>query len=116
MSFLAKNSGCSGELSSPPVILESVSAGLHRAAQPLAVLHGMLEHALLDIPAAEEYRKVLVQLKSEVHRLTTSFDDLRETLRLAESALQADDKLDVSPGKRRNSKAAALAKTEHNHV
>ena len=115
MSFSAKNPGCPGE-TDVRQFFESVSRGLHQAAQPLTVLQGMLEHALLDIHTAEEYRAILLRLMSEAYRLTTRFNDLRELSQEAESSLRTGTELDFSPNQKFDSECAILVGTEHKHV
>jgi hypothetical protein len=114
MSRLGNHSSCSSEASDSQSILESVSVSLHQAAQPLAVLHGMLEHALLEQRTAEEYREVLLKLTAEAHRLTTSFNQLREILCPAELTTKTADGRHLSSSL--DSECAVSAGTERKHV
>ena|ERR1700722_1577750 len=53
---------------------------LHQAAQPLTVLQGLLELALLSSATAEEYRGVIQRAAEESRRVSTRFDQMRKLI------------------------------------
>ena len=54
-----------------------VSRQLHQTTQPLSILQGVLELALVQARTAEEYRGAVVQALQEVERLCDCFAELR---------------------------------------
>jgi nitrate/nitrite-specific signal transduction histidine kinase len=60
-----------------------ISKRLHSTAQPLTVLQGVLELALLNAHTVEEYRECCRQAIEELRRVTGCFDQVRELLRRA---------------------------------
>lgn len=70
-------------------IVAAISQGLHKAAQPLTVLQGMLEQALIEAHTPEEYRAIMVRLMGEARRVTHCFEDLRELAQVREPGLIA---------------------------
>src|SRR5271154_2876952 len=68
--------------SSRTVALDAVASSvisheLHQTAQPLTVLQGLLELALLAPATAEEYRCVIERAVEESRRVSSSFDQMR---------------------------------------
>jgi hypothetical protein len=51
---------------------------LHQTAQPLTVLQGLLELALLSSATAEEYRGVIQRAVEESRRVSSGFDQIRK--------------------------------------
>jgi signal transduction histidine kinase len=51
---------------------------LHQTAQPLTVLQGLLELALLSSATAEEYRGVIQRAVEESRRVSSGFDRIRK--------------------------------------
>ena len=70
-------------------IVAAISQRLHKAAQPLTVLQGMLEQALIEAHTPEEYREIMVRLRGEARRVTNCFEHLRELAQVRESGLRA---------------------------
>ncbi|HLW87035.1 MAG TPA: hypothetical protein VKR57_01005 [Terriglobales bacterium] len=60
----------------------AISQELHQAAQPLTVLQGLLELALLTPSTTEEYRNVIQQAMEQAQKLSGCFDHFRELLHL----------------------------------
>jgi signal transduction histidine kinase len=60
---------------------QEISRRLHDTAQPLTVLQGMLELALLKARTVEEYRDYCQQAIEELQRVTNHFDRVRELMR-----------------------------------
>jgi signal transduction histidine kinase len=58
-------------------ISASLSHGLHQTTQPLTVLQGTLELALLNASTVEEYKQAVERSLEELQRVTDSFEDLR---------------------------------------
>ena len=56
----------------------AISHELHRAAQPLTILQGLLELALLSSSTPEEYRAVIQNAFEQSRRISDSFDQLRK--------------------------------------
>jgi hypothetical protein len=53
---------------------------LHQTAQPLTVLQGLLELALLSSATVEEYRGVIQRAVEESRRVSTGFDRMRKLI------------------------------------
>jgi len=70
-------------------IIAAISQGLHKAAQPLTVLQGMLEQTLIEAHTLEEYREIMVRLMGEARRVTCCFEHLRELAQVRESGVIA---------------------------
>jgi hypothetical protein len=60
--------------------------GLHQAAQPLTVLQGTLELALMRAKTVEQYRHSVEQSLEQLQRLTDCFEHLRTLIQLHPSA------------------------------
>src|SRR5579862_1749938 len=56
----------------------AISSGLHRIAQPLTVLQGLLDLTLAEESGAAEYRKCLEQVLSEASRAIQYLNETRE--------------------------------------
>ena len=60
----------------------SISLGLHQATQPLTILQGTLELALLNASTVDEYRNAIERSLEELHRVTECFEQLRTITQL----------------------------------
>jgi signal transduction histidine kinase len=60
--------------------MEAVSQGLHQVAQPLTVLQGVLELALIEPSTLEGYRRSLARAMEQWKRAADSIDALRQLL------------------------------------
>jgi hypothetical protein len=58
-----------------------MSRELHNTAQPLTVLHGVLELALENAHTVEDYRQCCERAMAELRRVADSFDEIRKLLR-----------------------------------
>jgi hypothetical protein len=63
-------------------IAYSVARGLHQTTQPLTVLQGLLELALLNAGTVDEYKHTIEQSLKELQRVTGCFEHLRTLTRL----------------------------------
>jgi len=79
-------SQCNGATAFDQAITAAVSRELHRTAQPLTILQGLLELMLSSVSTAEECKSSLERAIEEVHRLTSCFDDVRKLVGLQRSA------------------------------
>jgi len=70
-------------------IVEDIAHGLHETAQPLAVLQGTLELALLKAHTVEDYRKACQRAIDELQRVNKHFDNVRNLLRSQRSGLES---------------------------
>ena len=61
-------------------VLEAVSQGLHQVAQPMTVLQGVLELALLAPSTEEQYKRTLQRAMDQWQRVAASIDALRRSL------------------------------------
>lgn len=61
-------------------VARAVSKELHRTAQPLTVLQGLLELSLLNAGTIEEYRSSMERAINELQRVVASFDHVRELI------------------------------------
>ena len=59
-------------------LASAISHELHRTAQPLTVLQGLLELALLSSSTPEEYRAVIQHAVEQSRRVSDGFDQLRK--------------------------------------
>ena len=59
---------------------KSLSRELHETAQPLTVLQGLLELALLQPGSADEYRDVIQRAAEQSRRVSKGFDHVRRLL------------------------------------
>jgi hypothetical protein len=59
-------------------IAEAMSRELHKTAQPLTILQGLVELMLSRVSASDECRKLLERAGEEVPRLACCFDDVRK--------------------------------------
>jgi hypothetical protein len=60
-----------------PIKAGAILHQLHQTAQPLTVLQGLLELALLSPATAEEYRAVIQRAVKESLRVTAGFEQMR---------------------------------------
>jgi len=60
----------------------SISLGLHQATQPLTILQGTLELALLNASTVKEYRNAIERSLEELQRVTECFEQLRTITQL----------------------------------
>ncbi len=77
---------CEVEVSVHRRIADSMSRGLHQATQPLSVLQGTLELALLSARTVEEFKHAIEQSLGELQRVTDSFEHLRALTQLQREA------------------------------
>jgi hypothetical protein len=61
-----------------PVIVGGVSRGLHQMAQPLTVLQGTLELALMQLPTADESRQWLEAALEQACRLASDLAQVQK--------------------------------------
>jgi signal transduction histidine kinase len=80
MSFYSQNGATAMALDQE--IVGALSGGLHQAAQPLTVLQGLLELALIEPHTEDEYRHSIQMAMEQSQRVTGSFDHVRELVRL----------------------------------
>ncbi len=59
----------------------AMSRELHKTAQPLTVLQGVLELALENAHTVEDYRQCCERAIAELRRVGDSFDEVRKLLR-----------------------------------
>ena len=62
---------------------------LHQAAQPLTVLQGLLELALLSSYTAEEYRSVIQRAMEQSRRILDGFDQVRRLIHVSNADNQS---------------------------
>jgi len=67
-------------------IAGAVSRGLHQATQPLTVLQGMLELALLNASSVEEYKRTIERSLDELQRVVDCFERLRTVIGMHQPA------------------------------
>jgi len=60
----------------------AISRGLHQATQPITVLQGTLELALLTASTIHEYRRAIERSLEELQRVTGCFEHLRACIQL----------------------------------
>ena len=65
----------------------AISHELHQTAQPLTVLQGLLELALLSSRTAEEYRDAIQRAMEQSRRISGCFDLVRRLFHFHQSAL-----------------------------
>jgi len=70
---------------SGPEAIGAISRGLHRAAQPLTVLQGILELSLLKPHTSEEFQGVVLRAMEQSQRVSDYFDHVRQLVHLQES-------------------------------
>lgn len=68
--------------------LRPVFRQLHQITQPLSILQGVLELALVQARTSEDYKSVVVQALQQVERVTDDFDELRKQIELVGHAGQ----------------------------
>jgi hypothetical protein len=68
-------------------IASTISRGLHQTTQPLTVLQGTLELALLNASTVNEYKQAIERSLEELQRVTDSFEHLRTLTQLHQPAL-----------------------------
>jgi len=68
--------------------IRDIGHELHETAQPLAVLQGILELALLNACTADDYREVCIHALDELERTMRHFDHIRNVLRAQRPASQ----------------------------
>jgi hypothetical protein len=67
----------------------TISMGLHQATQPLTILQGTLELALLNASTVEAYREAIEQSLAELQRVMQCFDHLRSVTQSASSRIDS---------------------------
>jgi hypothetical protein len=65
-------------------IPDALPRALHQATQPLTVLQGTLELALLNAGTVEEYKQAVERSLEELQRVTDSFEHLRTLMQEAQ--------------------------------
>jgi signal transduction histidine kinase len=55
----------------------AMTRGLHRTTQPLTVIQGILELALLNASTVDEYKHAIEQSLEELQRVVDCFEQLR---------------------------------------
>lgn len=68
-----------------PTQIGTISQQLHQTAQPLALLQGWLELALLKPHSVDEYKGIIERAIDQSRRLSGCFDRVREMVRVQES-------------------------------
>ncbi len=63
-------------------ITGAVTRGLHDAAQPLTVLQGSLEMALIGSRSAEDYKRSIKRAVDQSQKIVAAFDRLREIVNM----------------------------------
>jgi signal transduction histidine kinase len=69
------------ELTADRSLKREISKRLHNTAQPLTVLQGVLELALLNARTPDEYRDSCQQAIAELRQVTECFDRVRDLVR-----------------------------------
>jgi hypothetical protein len=64
----------------------TIARGLHQATQPLTVLQGMLELALLQASTVDQFKGAIEQSLGELQRVVDSFEHLRTLAQLQQPA------------------------------
>jgi len=72
-----KSSARGSEVLVDQEISDSLSLGLHQTTQPLTILQGTLELALLNARTVDEYKSAIERSLEELHRVTECFEHLR---------------------------------------
>ncbi|MBV8051373.1 MAG: hypothetical protein JOZ80_09305 [Acidobacteriaceae bacterium] len=70
----------------------AMSHELHKTAQPLTVLHGVLELALEKAHTVEDYRQCCQHAIAELQRVAESFDEVRKLLRSGATGMQGTER------------------------
>jgi signal transduction histidine kinase len=73
-------------------ITQAVSRGLHDLAQPLTVLQGSLELALMQAETVEECREAMTAALAEAERVTATLKRTRHLLRLQAATERSSSK------------------------
>jgi hypothetical protein len=71
-------------------IANSVARALHQTTQPLTVLQGTLEIALLKTRTVAEYQHAIRRSLEELRRITESFEHLRTLIRQPASVVAGE--------------------------
>jgi len=77
--------------------MEAVSHGLHQVAQPLTVLQGVLELALIEPNTLEGYRRSLTRAMAQWQRAADSIDAVRQLL-YAPPRIRSAENFSTNPG------------------
>jgi hypothetical protein len=75
-----------GNVSVKKSISDPMSRGLHQATQPLSVLQGTLELALLSASTVDDFKQAIERSLHELQRVTDSFEHLRILAQLQKPA------------------------------
>ncbi len=75
-----------GDVSVEQMLSDAMSHGLHQATQPLCVLQGTLELALLSARTMDDFKQAIERSLAEVQRVTDSFAHLRILAQLQQPA------------------------------
>jgi len=79
--------GCEADVSVRQSMPDAMSRGLHQATQPLSVLQGTLELALLSASTVDDFKHAIERSLEELQRVTESFDHLRVLAQLQQPTL-----------------------------
>jgi hypothetical protein len=79
----------------------ALSRALHRAAQPLTVIHGTLELALLTANTMEKYRDAVERSLEELQRAIDCFRDLRTIICQPQPAPDVAELCGITDGEKR---------------
>ncbi len=80
-------SHCSSPIAHDPTVIAAISCELHKTAQPLTILQGLLELMLMTGSNGEECRSSVERAAEEVQRLIACFDEVRKLVGLQRPAL-----------------------------
>jgi len=78
----SKSSAGGSEVLVDQEISSSISLGLHQTTQPLTILQGTLELALLNASTVDEYKYAIERSLEELQRVTDCFEHLRTITQL----------------------------------
>lgn len=73
-----------------------LSRQLHQTTQPLSVLQGILELALIQAKTADDYKRSVGQALDELERVCECFEDLRRLIHTFRSVDTVDPKPEVN--------------------
>jgi hypothetical protein len=97
------HSGTEAVAFADPDTASAISRELHQATQPITVLLGTLELALMTASTVDEYRHAIELSLKQLHRVTDCFEHLRALIQLQ----SASDVAANVPGKVEHRKGPA---------
>jgi hypothetical protein len=89
----------------------ALSRVLHQATQPLTVIHGTLELALLTANTMEKYREAVELSLEELKRITDCFRDLRAMICQPQPALDVAELCGITDGEKRSWRSSSSGRT-----